>query len=103
VTGPAAADPGSRPYDGRADWPGALKACLERAGKRSKLIENEPQFEATRQKIAQLHALLLEMKRQVPHSQYVDMAQAFLTDIQQMEAEMREYLLSTTSLESAAS
>jgi hypothetical protein len=88
---------------GEHDWPGELKACMERAGKRSKLIENEPQFEVTRQKVAQLHALLLEMKRQVPHSQYVDMAQAFLADIQRMEAEMRDYLLSAPPLEPVGS
>jgi hypothetical protein len=68
----------------------------------SKLVENETEFEVTRQKVAQLHALLLEMKRQVPHSQYVDMAQAFLADIQRMEAEMREYLLSAPPWEPVA-
>jgi hypothetical protein len=67
------------------------------------LIENETQFEVTRQKITQLHALLLEMKRQVPHSQYLEMAQAFLADIQRMEEEIREYLLRAPPLEQVAS
>jgi hypothetical protein len=69
----------------------------------SKLIENETQFEVARHKISELHALLLEMKRQVPHGQYVEMAQAFLSDIQRMELEMREYLLSAPPVGPAVS
>jgi hypothetical protein len=63
------------------------------------LIESEDQFEATRHKIVELQALLLEMKRQVPYPQYLEMAQAFLADIDRMEEEMRAYLLSAPPLE----
>ena len=66
------------------------------------MIENDSQLAATRQKIAELHALLLEMKRRVPYAQYLEMAPAFLADIQRMEEEIHEYLLSAPPLEPVA-
>jgi hypothetical protein len=60
------------------------------------------ELEVARQKIAELQALLLEMKRRVPYAQYLEMAQAFLADIQRMEGEVHEYLLSAPPLEPVA-
>jgi hypothetical protein len=63
------------------------------------LIENDTQLAVTRQKIAELHALLLQMKRQTPYPQYREMAQAFLADIQRKEQEIHEYLLPAPAVE----
>ena len=68
----------------------------------TQLIENTIQLAATHQKIAELHALLLDMKQRVPYAQYREMAQAFLDDIQRMEMEIHEYLLRAPQLEEVA-
>jgi hypothetical protein len=67
------------------------------------LIENDTQLALTRQRVAELHALLLEMKRQVPYPEYREMAEAFLADIRRMQEEMHEYLLSAPPREQVAS
>ncbi len=42
------------------------------------------------------------MKRQVPHSQYLEMAQTWAFELQRMEEEIREYLLRAPPLEPVA-
>ena len=55
-------------------------------------IENDIQLEITRKKILAIQKLLLEMKRTVPYQQYLEMSEAFLTDIKRMEEEINQYL-----------
>ena len=56
------------------------------------MIQNEQEFEVTRQRIAAFQDALLALRRNQSSSNYTQIAKNFLYEIKQMEEEVHEYL-----------
>ena len=56
------------------------------------MIQNEQEFEVTRQRIAAFQDALLALRRNQSSSNYAQIAKNFLYEIKQMEEEVHEYL-----------
>lgn len=65
-------------------------------------IHNETQRQAANERIAFLQQILVETRRTHSASNYVALSQAYLAEIDQMQAEVREYLARTDIVEEAA-